>query len=48
VDGIGDTDLHEAAYAIACERNPDATEPSDDDYADAFMLAVDRALTEAP
>jgi hypothetical protein len=52
VDQIGDTDLHAEAYTVCVERTgrDDGQDVSEDDYAEAFLRAVDRAapLTMAP
>lgn len=43
VDEINDVDLHYEAYATYCERHggrDDGEDPSDDDYAEAFVRIV--------
>jgi hypothetical protein len=44
-DGINDEDVHGLAYDVLVERTgvDDGADPTDDDYAEAFMQIVDRA-----
>ncbi|GIW90896.1 MAG: hypothetical protein KatS3mg109_1328 [Pirellulaceae bacterium] len=46
VDGIGEVDLHEEAYNVYVERTgkDDGGDPSEDDYIEAFVRAVERAV----
>ncbi len=47
IDGVGDIDLHEEAFAVLERRDPAAAargdDPSDEDYREAFCRAVARA-----